>query len=77
MKALQWLRTVHNFRSPGFWSKENPKQVASNSELARWIKNQALHINGKPVQADTFIDMDELESAALFPKNAQKRITIV
>lgn len=77
MKALQFLRMVHNFGGGGFWSTENPKSAASNSEIARWIKNQAMHVNGKAVAIDTFIDMDEVVSVVLFPKNNKKRITII
>lgn len=77
MNALQFLRKVHNFGGGGFWSTENPKQAASNSELGRWIKNSALHVNGKAVTIDTFIDMDEVVSVVLFPKNQKKRITII
>jgi hypothetical protein len=77
MTALQWLRRVHHFGAGGFMSGEKLGTCASNSELGRWVKQNALRINGKAVQPDTWIDLDELESAVLFAKNPDRRVTIV
>lgn len=77
MKALNWLRMVHNFPKAGFFSIDMPGKVASNSELARWIKQGMLHIDGKPAAVDTWFDMDEVQSIILFPKNKKRRATLI
>ena len=52
MNAYQYLLSIHRYGSGGFWSKENPKIQASNSEIKRWIQANVLHINGYPVTVD-------------------------
>lgn len=76
MTALQYLISIHSLGSCGFWSMENPKSPASNSELRRWIKNSAFHINGHAVSVDEVIDFP-LHRVVLFPKNEKKRITLM
>ena len=50
-----------------FMSRERTGK-ASNSELKRWIKNQALVINGERVKWDEVMDFP-ITSVVLFPKN--------
>jgi hypothetical protein len=76
LTAFKFLVEIQNFGAGRFWSMENPKIPASNSELKRWIKANAFHINGRPVTPDEVIDY-ELVSVVLFPKNGKKRITIL
>jgi hypothetical protein len=76
MTVLQYLMSIHNFGKGGFWSMENPKTQASNSELRRWIKSNALYINGHPVTAEEEIDYP-LHRVVLFPKNDRKRISLL
>lgn len=57
-----------------FMSRERPGR-ATNSELKRWLNNQAVYINGKPAKFDDEIEFP-IESLVLFPKNPKKRITI-
>jgi len=49
-----------------FMSRERTGK-ASNSELKRWIKNQALVVNGERVKWDELIDFPII-SVVLFPK---------
>lgn len=77
MRALPLLLRIHHFGAGGFWSVENPKKPASNSEIRRWMNNGAVHINGKEAKPDDWVDMDELESLVLFPKSNKRRNTIV
>jgi hypothetical protein len=61
----------------GFCSKEGNKvSRASNSELKRWVQNNALLINGEFVKWDEPIDFP-ICSIVLFPKNDKQRITIL
>jgi len=55
-----------------FMSRERSGK-ASNSELKRWIKNQALVINGEKVKWDEIMDFP-IFSVVLFPKN---RVTLL
>ena len=74
--ALQYLRIVHNFGAGGFYSIDMPGRPASNSELARWIKQGMLHINERPVKVGDWIDLDNTQSVILFPKN-RRRTTLI
>lgn len=73
--ALQYLLKVHHYGAGGFWSTENPKAPASNSELRRWINQKCLLINDEAVTVDEVLDFP-LHSVILFPKS-KKRITLL
>jgi hypothetical protein len=76
LTALQYLIQVHTYGAGRFWSVENPKKAASNSELRRWIDQKSLYINGRPVTCNEVLDYD-FDSVILFPKNARRRVTLV
>ena len=67
MTAWQFLRNLNEVCH--FQTREG-KRVgsASNSELQRWIKNNALIINGETVKWDEPIDFPVF-SVVLFPKH--------
>lgn len=77
MKALDYLLRIHRFGAGGFWSVEKPKEVASGSEVRRWLSNGALQVNGITVKANDEIDFDNLHSVVLFPNSARRRNTIL
>lgn len=60
----------------GFFSRERPGTRASNSELKRWLKNKALHINGVAAVWDEEVPRD-IRSVILFPKSKKARNTLV
>lgn len=64
MNTWQFLMELHQACS--FMSRERTGK-ASNSELKRWCKNQAVVINGKRMKWDDAIDFN-IESMVLFPK---------
>lgn len=77
LTALKFLMEIHQFGAGRFWSKEKPREPASNSELRRWIdQRNALQINGQIVKCNDVIDYD-IESVVLFPKNPGARITLL
>lgn len=76
MNAFKYMTRVHNFGGGRFWSTENPKQPASNSEVKRWMLNGSVHINGVAVKPNDFIDLDTLQSVVLHPKG-KRRTTIL
>lgn len=65
LNAWQFLMELHTVCH--FMSRER-KGKASNSELKRWLKNQAVVVNGSRIKWDTEIDFN-IESFVLFPKN--------
>jgi hypothetical protein len=76
MTVLEYLLRIHNFGAGRFWSMENPKIPASNSEIKRWLKANVLQINGYSVTIDEIIDYP-LHRVVLFPKNQNKRISLL
>jgi 23S rRNA-/tRNA-specific pseudouridylate synthase len=50
-----------------FMSRERTGK-ASNSEIKRWLQNQAIRFNGEPVKWDEPIDFP-VHSVVMFPKN--------
>lgn len=72
MTPHQYLKSLHEVCQ--FQTREGAKiGLASNGELLRWIKNQALAINGIKVTADEVLDYPIFE-VTLFTK--QNKITI-
>ena len=65
MNAWEYLMDLHSVCQ--FMSRERTGK-ASNSELKRWVKNQALRINGESMKWDEEIDFPVF-SVVLFPKN--------
>lgn len=65
MNAWEFLMDINKVCF--FMSRERTGN-ASNSELKRWIKNQALKINGESVKWDEKIDFPII-SVVLFPKH--------
>ena len=61
-----WELLMHLNEVCQFMSKERAGK-ASNSELKRWCKNQAVCINGVRMKWDEVIDFT-IESMVLFPK---------
>ena len=64
MNAWEFLRDLRSICH--FTSKERPGK-ASNSELKRWLQNQAVRFNGESVKWDEPIDFP-IFSVVLFPK---------
>lgn len=77
MTVLQYLISLHTFGAGRFWSKEKPKEPASNSELRRWIAKGSFAINGEPCTDPNEVIDFPLHSVILFPKNPLKRITLL
>lgn len=65
MNAWEFLMDINKVCF--FMSRERTGK-ASNSELKRWVKNQALKINGENVKWDEEIDFPII-SVVLFPKH--------
>ncbi|QBQ74751.1 hypothetical protein BcepSauron_371 [Burkholderia phage BcepSauron] len=75
MKAIDYLKSLHEVCA--FQSTERRGTgPASNSELGRWLKSGALHVNGK-----AYGPMDKIEfpitSVVLFPKSKRSRSTLL
>jgi hypothetical protein len=72
MNAWEFLRNLHEVCS--FQTREGKKVgKASNSELKRWIMNNALIINAETVKWDEEIDFSII-SVVLFPK---RKVTLL
>ena len=65
MNAWQFLMDLN--KNCFFMSRERTGK-ASNSELKRWLKNQAVIVNGESVKWDEPMDF-LIHSFVLFPKN--------
>lgn len=76
MTALEYLIAVHGYGAGRFWSVENPKKPASNSELRRWLSQSSLHVNGVAVRPESPMP-EHLDSVVLFPKNPRRRVTLL
>lgn len=59
------------------FSVERPCQVASNGEVARWVKNRAVWINGAPASPDAQLEPCQVRSLVLFPNSPRRRCTLV
>lgn len=67
MKAIDF---IHQFR---VFSREGKTQVASKSEVGRWIAAGAVQINGERLDAAEMVDFPVF-SLVLFPRG--KRVTL-
>ncbi len=73
MTHLEWLLALH--KACSFISREKPDTgKASTSELRRWFKNKAIHIDGKAVDDMNSDVKFPINSCVLFPRG--KRVTI-
>jgi 23S rRNA-/tRNA-specific pseudouridylate synthase len=76
--ALAFILRIHLHGSDpekltGFWSRELP-EMASKSEVKRWLKNSAIRFNGRTLKPEELLDFP-LYSVVLFPKG--NRVTIL
>ena len=71
MNAWQFLIELNKMCQ--FHSIENPKKKASNSELKRWLQNNAVECNGEKLKHDEIMDF-AIFSLVLFPK--KKKTTL-
>lgn len=74
--ALEFMMRVHKSgtsENNGFWSREL-NNIASNSEIRRWLDNSAVRFNGKPMKPKEMLDFP-LHSVIIFPKG--DRITLL
>ncbi len=72
MNALAWFLKL-NKGVGGFWSTENPKRTASNSEIRRWFQKGSIIINGKKASIEDIIV--EIDTCVIHP-NGKARCTI-
>lgn len=72
---MQALRFLLSLRPALPFSIERPCQVASNGEVARWLRNGAVHVNGQAVGPDT--EVDEVHSLVFFPSSPRRRCTLL
>ena len=56
-------------------SRERACTPTSNSELRRWLRDQAVILNGKRVGANELVDFPVV-SLVFFPKSARHRCTL-
>lgn len=56
-------------------SVEHPCTETSNSELRRWMRDNAVGCNGKPLKATDEV-LFPVTSLVLFPKSAKRRCTL-
>lgn len=57
-------------------SIERKEEVASRSEVRRWLNQQSVVINGKKPRAMDEIDMP-VEQLVFFPKSQKRRTTVI
>jgi hypothetical protein len=74
MTAIQYLRSLHEVCC--FQSQERHTGAATGSELARWIKSKALHVNGNAVAPNEALAFP-ITSVVLFPGSKRKRCTLL
>lgn len=74
MTGIQFLRSLHEVCC--FQSQERGPGLASGSELVRWLKSKALHINGQAI-APTEKIPHPVKSVVLFPNSRKKRTTLL
>jgi hypothetical protein len=74
MTALQYLRSLNEVCV--FQTRERGVGPASNSELARWLKDKAMHINGVALAPADKIPYP-VKSVVLFPNSRKKRTTLL
>lgn len=58
-----------------FMSVENKGEVASNSEVRRWLTQSAIEVNFRPIHANDEWPM-VLKSLVMFPKSQKRRATL-
>lgn len=75
MTAWELLMTVAKLHH-AVWSTEKPCQVASNSELKRWIHNGALEINHQVDRDPQEIIDYPVVSIVVHPKSTKRRTTL-
>jgi hypothetical protein len=71
MNALAFLNQL---RPALPMSAEKPCTIPTNGELRRWLRDGAVHLNGKPLSIDD--DVDEVQSLVFFPKSPKRRTTV-
>ena len=74
MTGLEYLLNLNKVCQ--FRSQERPPGTASNSELRRFLDQQALLINGVAVKAKDAVPED-INSVVLFPKSKKRRCTLL
>lgn len=74
MNAIQYLRSLHEVCV--FQTQGRGVGPASNSELGRWLKDKALHINGLSI-APTDKMPYPIKSVVLFPNSRKRRTTLL
>lgn len=74
MTAIQYLRSLHEVCV--FQTQERGVGPASNSELGRWLKSKALHINGQALGPTEKIPYP-IKSVVLFPNSRKRRATLL
>lgn len=71
--ALQQMLDLHAICR--FMSVENKGEVASNSEVRRWLTQSAIEVNFKAINAADEWPM-VLKSLVMFPKSQKRRATL-
>lgn len=71
MTAWDFMKDLHTICH--FMSKEGKGGEASNSELKRWLQNQAVELNSRRIKWDEDVDFP-VESLVLFPKKCRTTI---
>jgi len=75
MNALQWFLQLDE--RCNFQTKEgNLVGKASKSEIRRWFQNGAIQVNGVRLKFDDQVDVENIQSIVLFPKNNKARVTL-
>jgi hypothetical protein len=74
MTGIQYLRSLHEVCC--FQTTERGTGPATNSELGRWLKSRALHINGKPIAPTEEIQFP-IVSVVIFPSAKRRRCTLL
>jgi hypothetical protein len=75
MNAWKWLLDLHSVCH--FQTNEGKKVgMASNSELKRWLQNSVVWVNGEVLKWDEEMNFP-IHSVVLYPKNEQKRTTLL
>lgn len=74
MTGIQYLRSMHEVCC--FQTTEPGACPATTSELGRWLKSNALHINGKPIGPAQKIEFP-IRSIVLFPSSSKRQCTLL
>lgn len=74
MLAIHYMRSLHEVCV--FQTQEKGVGPATSSELTRWLKSKALHINGKAIAPTDKIPYP-IKSVVLFPNSRKKLTTLL